>query len=288
MSGAHGSVIVMCPVCDGQRFEDASVAGLALRLCVACGVRIAEFSRPRRIGYAHVDMAAYQRSIAVARRSQSATIVSLVRKHVPSGQWLDVGCGHGYVLEAANAEGFDARGIEPNALAANAGRQRGLHVSDGFLDASIEAADVVSVLDVLEHLEDMHVFADLARAKCRRLLVVKVPSSDGLFYRLAHAFRLRSLVERLWQANYDDPHRVYFNEGALHRFLESHRFEIVSTHYLAEVEAGTVVDRLTLDGAIPTWKARLAVPVVWCINAFERIRGRSDALLVLARPRREP
>jgi SAM-dependent methyltransferase len=278
----------MCPVCDGQRFEDASVAGLALRLCVACGVRIAEFSRPRRTGYADVDMTAYQRSIAVARRSQSTTIVSLVRRHVPSGQWLDVGCGYGYVLEAANAESFDTRGIEPNALAAKAARQRGLTVSEGFLDASTEAADVVSVLDVLEHLEDMHAFAELAHAKCRRLLVVKVPSSDGLCFRLAHAFRLRSLVERLWQANYDDPHRVYFNEGALHRFLESHRFEIVSTHYLAEVEAGTVVDRLTLDGAIPTWKARLAVPVVWCINAFERIRGRSDALLVLARPRREP
>lgn len=278
----------MCPVCDGQRLEDASVAGLSLRHCLTCGLWIAGFAGTKRTGYADVDMHAYLRSIAVARRSQSATIVSLVRRQVPSGQWLDVGSGFGFILDAANAQGYETRGIERNPLAADVARQRGRNVSEGFLDPSSEEADVLSVLDVLEHLEDMHDFAELAHTKCRRLLVVKVPSSDGLFFRLAHALRLRSLVERLWQANYDDPHRVYFNERTLRAFLERHRFEIVSTHYLEEIETNTVVDRLTLDGAIPRWKARLAVPLVACINALERIRGRSDALLVLAKPLATP
>lgn len=38
------------------------------------------------------------------------------------------------------------------------------------------------------------------------------------------------------------------------------------------------------DRAIPRWKAFLAISVVFVINVTERIRGRSDALLILAEP----
>ena len=115
--------------------------------------------------------------------------------------------------------------------------------------------------------------------------MIKVPSSEGLFFRVAHALRIASAVKRLWQSDYASPHTVYFDLPTLTRFLVKHGFDVVASRYLDEVPDGTAVDRLTLDGSMPRWKARLAVPLFFAINRIERMRGKSDALVVLARPR---
>ncbi|HYO79597.1 MAG TPA: hypothetical protein VE010_24235, partial [Thermoanaerobaculia bacterium] len=93
-------------------------------------------------------------------------------------------------------------------------------------------------------------------------------------------------VRRLWQSEYEHPHTVYFDEATLTRFLAKNGFEVLAKRYLDEVPNGTVIDRLTLDGRMPRWKAVLAVPLFFLINAVERLRGKSDALLVIARERR--
>ncbi len=147
-------------------------------------------------------------------------------------------------------------------------------------------ADILSTLDVLEHLDDINAFARLVRRKARTLWVIKVPSSEGLFFKVAHLFRIGSAVRRLWQAEYEHPHTVYFNRLAVTRFLENHGFDVVAVRYLDEVPNGTVADRLALDGRMPRWKARLAVPLVFAINLLERLRGRSDAMVVVALTKR--
>jgi 2-polyprenyl-3-methyl-5-hydroxy-6-metoxy-1,4-benzoquinol methylase len=164
-------------------------------------------------------------------------------------------------------------------------RDRGVAVAHGELSDTTASADVVLSLDVLEHLEDMPSFAQLVKRKTRGLWVIKVPSSDGSFFRIAHALRIRSAVERLWQSRYEHPHRVYFNESALRAFLENHGFDILAIRYLQEMPAHTAIARLTLDGGTPRWKARLAVAAISIINLADRLRGRSDALLVIAKPR---
>ena len=259
------------------------IAGLALRRCSGCGVHIGEFSEPKETSYGSVDSSAYLDSIAFVRRVQSEAIVRFVRAHLAEGAWLDVGCGHGYAVEAATAAGYAARGIEPNVVAAEAARGRGIDVTQGVLSDDTLPADVVSTLDVLEHLDDINSFARLVKRKTRRLWVIKVPSSDGIFFRLAHRFRIASVVQRLWQSRYEHPHLLYFNEAALRTFLEKHGFAVVATRYLQEIPARTAVARLTLDRAMPRWKARLAVPAIALINLVERLRGRSDALLVIAK-----
>ena len=238
----------------------------------------------RRTGtsYADVDRDAYLGSIGSVRRAQGEAIVRIAREHVSGGEWLDVGCGFGYVLDAARAAGFRIRGIEPDAVAAEAARTRLGNVTRGFLDDSAPPADVVSTLDVIEHLDDLPAFAELVKRKTRALWVIKVPSSDGLFFRVAHALRIRSAVERLWQAEYEHPHVVYFDEATLTRFLRNHGFTVIATHYLEEVPTATAVDRLVLGGT-PRWKARLALPVFAAINAIERLLRKSDALVVVAK-----
>jgi SAM-dependent methyltransferase len=272
----------MCPVCRGEQFDGEVLAGVTIRRCLECGLRRSIFARKRGTTYADVDRVAYLQSIGVVRRAQGEEIVAFVREDGGAGEWLDVGCGFGYVLEAARAAGFRVRGIEPDATAAPAARERVGSVEQGVLSEATPAADVLSTLDVLEHLDDINAFAELVKRKTRALWVIKVPSSDGLFFRIAHALRIAPAVERLWQSNYEHPHTVYFDEATLARFLRNHGFEVIAVRYLDEVPTRTAVDRLALAG-MPRWKARLALPVIFAINLIERMRSKSDALVMIAR-----
>lgn len=274
----------MCPVCGGVTRAAKDVAGLTLRRCADCGLWTSEIPGGAGTNYADVDDGAYEQSIGRVRRAQAAEIVAFARAHVEGGEWLDVGCGFGFVLDAACAAGYRVRGIEPDGKAARAANDRLGCVTQGFLEEAAPACDVLSTLDVIEHLHDVDAFAQLVRRKARALWVIKVPSADGLFFRIAHALRLRNAVHRLWQAGYAHPHTLYFDERTLARFLAKHGFAVIATHYVEEMPNGTIVDRLTLDGRMSRIQARLAAPLVAAINLIGRLRRKSDALVVLARP----
>jgi SAM-dependent methyltransferase len=246
-------------------------------------MRMSPVRERHRTSYAEIDVSAYLRSIGSVREAQADDIVAFAREYRATGEWLDIGCGYGYVLDAARNAGFRVRGIEPNDVAAAVARERGIDVSRDPLSETTLPADIVSTLDVLEHLSDINAFANLVKIKATTLWLIKVPSSDGMFYRVAHTLRIHSAVERLWQTHYEHPHLVYFDESTLLRFLRKHGFEIVAQRYLHETPARTIVPRLMLAGDIPLWKAWLAFPVAVAINIIERLRRRSDALMVLVR-----
>lgn len=74
------------------------------------------------------------------------------------GTVLDVGCGPGFLLEAATADGWTADGVDfsPEVCAAAQGRTRGvvrcLDIDDGRLPPY--AYDLILMVDVLRHLRD--------------------------------------------------------------------------------------------------------------------------------------
>jgi hypothetical protein len=90
-------------------------------------------------------------------------------------------------------------------------------------------------------------------------------------------------MRRLWQVDYEFPHAVYFNRRSLVAWLRRHGFTLVDVRYLPEVPLRTIIDRLTHDGDISRARAYLLAPAVGVINVIEWVRGRSDALVVLAR-----
>ena len=62
------------------------------------------------------------------------------------------------------------------------------------------------------------------------LWVIKVPSTEGLYYRLS-AMLARvaprigaTFMRRLWQTDYEFPHTVYFDRPSLQRWLRRHGF----------------------------------------------------------------
>jgi SAM-dependent methyltransferase len=111
------------------------------------------------------------------RRATGRRLVELVGAHrPPPGRLLEVGCGHGLLLDEARALGWDVRGLEP----AEAGRGHardvlGLDVRDATLadlDAAVDGGfDAILMVDVIEHLDD----PVGAVRRCRELL-----SADGV------------------------------------------------------------------------------------------------------------
>jgi SAM-dependent methyltransferase len=136
---------------------------------------------------------------------------------------LDVGCAHGWFLQAAARRGYLTTGLEPDPVIAAQARRDGQSVVSGFFpqDLPDEAVfDVISFHDVFEHLPSPR---EAATACFHRLspggvLVVVLPSSEGVLFRLARLLSrcgLHGPLDRLWQRGFPSPHLSYFHPSAL-------------------------------------------------------------------------
>ena len=297
--------MLACPACEATRFSDRTIVpGLRTHECSSCGLilGVVERSGPAVSEFALVDQEGYLRSVGATRRRQATEILRQLKRHVPPGvRILDVGCSFGFFLERARAAGFRVEGLEPDRQAYDHARRL---LGDGVVrnavldqqNARPASADAVSTLDVIEHIavEDHASFAEMVRTVLAPdgVWVIKVPSSEGLYYKFSDALVRAypslgaSLVRRLWQTRYEYPHLVYFSLPSLSIWLRRFRFDVIGHRYLPEVPLGTIVDRLTTDGDIGRAQAYLAAPAVAGVTLIDALRGRSDALVVFARPGR--
>ncbi|MBI5104304.1 MAG: methyltransferase domain-containing protein, partial [Solirubrobacterales bacterium] len=176
-SDGHGPA--PCRVCGGRlaphlrgRGVELGPAALApsfhepgrhgdLVTCVECGA-VEQTGLPRgralRDAYVAVEDDAYLAD-EPGRRATAARLLDLIAAHVPAGRLLDVGCGHGLLLDEARRRGYDAAGLElSRAAAAHARGVLGLEVHqvalEEFAGAADETFDVVVLADVLEHVDD--------------------------------------------------------------------------------------------------------------------------------------
>jgi SAM-dependent methyltransferase len=80
----------------------------------------------------------------------------LLRLIPPGGRLLDVGCGHGLLLDEARAAGFEAEGLELSRdAAAHARDVLGLTVHEHPLaQHTADPYDAIVLADVIEHLDD--------------------------------------------------------------------------------------------------------------------------------------
>ena len=104
-------------------------------------------------------------------------------------RWLDVGCGAGTLMQAARGRGWDVIGTEVSERAAQTKRAKGFDVRSGELDQLDlpEAAfDVVSIIEVLEHVPDVSALLGESRRLLRPggALYVTTPHGRGISARL--------------------------------------------------------------------------------------------------------
>jgi SAM-dependent methyltransferase len=138
--------------------------------------------------YRETDDAAYLAEEA-GRRATARRLLALVERHAPRGRLLEVGCGHGLLLDEARRRGWTVVGLEPSAASRTHARDAlGLDVRDTtveqFQDGPFEA---VALADVLEHLDDPvgAIRACAARLREGGVLLVVTPDPGSATARVA-------------------------------------------------------------------------------------------------------
>src|SRR5262249_30013694 len=123
-------------------------------------------------GNVHGGYVDYDAEKEAMKSTMHACLAKLSAAHA-KGRLLDIGAATGSFVAMANADGWDAEGLEISPAAVEAGKKKGLRMTQGVLthDSYAEASfDAVTFFDVLEHVPDPNVFL----ADVRRIL-----KSDG-------------------------------------------------------------------------------------------------------------
>jgi 2-polyprenyl-3-methyl-5-hydroxy-6-metoxy-1,4-benzoquinol methylase len=132
------------------------------------------------------------------RRATANRLLDLIAAHVPNGRLLDVGCGHGLLLDEARNRGYETLGLELSREAAKHARDAlNLDVRELPLESFSEGTngdspggfEVVVLADVLEHLDDPVDAIDRCAQLLRPggVLCVVTPDPSSLTAKLAGA-----------------------------------------------------------------------------------------------------
>jgi SAM-dependent methyltransferase len=121
--------------------------------------------------YRDMDDAAYLEE-AEGRRASAARLLDLIGKYVSGGTLLDVGCGHGLLLDEARQRGYMTMGLDLSVTASAYARDvLALDVRSQSLESFVEehpagSMNAIVLADVLEHVDDPIAAVDA----CQRLL----------------------------------------------------------------------------------------------------------------------
>ena len=261
--------VVACPACGGAERELLygglsdqvfAIAGgeWSLQRCSACSSafldpRAAEHALGRLYAgeyYTHVapvepgEPVESQRATELVHRARwfldprfrfaHARLTRHLRLPRAGGRLLDVGCGSGHFVAGACALGWDASGIDTDAVAVAAGRSAGLPLSTTTLEEIAQtqpgSVDVVTMEHVLEHVPDPASFLRAARRVLRPsgTLWLATPNIDAAGH---------TRFGRAWK-HLDPPrHLVIFSSAALEDQLRRAGFRDVQARRSA---SGTI------------------------------------------------
>ena len=247
-----------------EPFLDAALRNqlpeLNLRRCSKCGCLWANDVRQ----WDGVLTEAYQRVVGAYFDSQENDpryvrfykwLEQLVKKHVAGKRILDVGCGDGVFLSTLSDE-WNKQGLEPSTSGASLANRRNLDVTCATLDTSPKRfeADVISALDVIEHVIDPHRFVESFKRHLRPGGVVLLLTGDAGSYAAKVAGPQWSYLR--WCG-----HISVFSQSGLRRLAQSHGFEVL---------AWKRCEHPSSSGTVAWWRVRLLEPM-------RRILGRNKS-----------
>jgi SAM-dependent methyltransferase len=196
--------------------------------CERCGT-VAQPSLPR--GDALLELYRHMRDEHYldeeeGRRVTAGRLLDEIGKHAPRGRLLDVGCGHGLLLDEARRRGYEVEGLELS-LQASAHARDALRLTVhartlGDLVAEPEPPryDVIVLADVIEHLDDPAQAIDHCTALLEPdgVLCLVTPDPGSRTARIAGA--------GWW--GYLPAHTYLLPRRTLRELLERHGFEVMA------------------------------------------------------------
>jgi len=235
MTGANGTAAATCLLCKGRisllhRFGERSVC-----YCPSCEfgqldplptedeLRRLYGSREYFEGSDRVGYAGYAQDAPQFARTFRHKVRDLLAC-TPVRDLLEIGCGPGYFLAAAEEAGIaNAVGIDLNPAAIEAARAAGHRAEVGAIE-QVEADrkyDAIVMFDVLEHITAPVPFLTSVRGHTRE---------GGVLYLMTP--NIRSLLARVsgrrWVSFKIPEHVAYYSPRSIRLLLESAGWEVVS------------------------------------------------------------
>ena len=182
----------------------------------------------------HIDESARTSGLAALRQANFKRLVHLLKTMLPEpgSHLLDVGSAHGWFLEEAAAH-FKVLGIEPDRGVYEKSKANGLPQRVGYFPEALQEGEVFDAIvfnDVIEHIPPIREILKVCHKKLKEggLLLLNIPNSKGIFYRLSRIFiclGIGSPFDRMWQKGLPSPHVHYFNEENLRELVEQMGFK---------------------------------------------------------------
>jgi 2-polyprenyl-3-methyl-5-hydroxy-6-metoxy-1,4-benzoquinol methylase len=248
------------------------VAGyLPIVRCARCGLMM---TSPRdddaTLGRIYTDLAqpSFEQEDAPRRRSVADRLALLEICRRPPGNLLDVGCGTGLFVCAAQNAGWAATGVDASAWAVANGRQRcpGARFRVGLLpdvDFPPGSFDVVTLWDVLEHVPRPVELLERIRSwlALDGWLFLSLPNAGSRIARVMGKHWVLLLREHLW----------YFSPATIATLLSRTDFVVTDVRpKLVSFSLWSIIQRLAQNpGAAGRLAERLAG-----VEVLRRLTGR--------------
>jgi SAM-dependent methyltransferase len=278
-AGQESSTIRECPACKVQTLHAYLFAVNRCRIwqCTSCGLGSADVEDFDPGGYYTADYFSGKHSDGYADylgaervlRGEFAQTVKFMRRFREAGRLLDIGCAYGFFLKEARRF-FEITGIEIAEEAAEACRRAGLPVLSGMADeanmAKVGVVDVITLLDVIEHLAQ----PDETLALCQRqlapggLILITTGDFGSFAARLSGArWRLMTPPQHLW----------FFTRESLRRMAGKLGLSIIHFDHPAKIVPLSLIAfqlrrMLGLPNSRRAGASRIGVPV----NLFDAMR----------------
>ena len=197
----------------------------------------------------------YETELANLRLTYGRCLVGLRRYGAVPGSLLEIGCGRGFLLEEASAQGYSlVRGVEPSrdAVAKSSEQIRPRIVCDLFRPGLFPPAafDVVCMFQVFDHVPEPAALLD----ECLRVL-----RPGGLVLALNHniqAWSARILGQR--SPIIDVEHTFLYSPRTMRRLFERHGFEVLEVRPVWNRYSLQYLSRLApLPPRVQQWGQRL-------------------------------
>ena len=263
-SGATSEIV--CALCEAPMEPDVAPDTFH---CTNCDYFVSKF--PVRINEVErIDEAARERALKPIRLANFRQLLNECADLLPKGTTLlDVGCAHGWFMEAATSRGLTCYGIEPDLEMAQRARSTGHEVIAGFFPDAMPTRlrfNAITFNDVFEHLPDV---TGIVRSLPGYLVpggivIVNLPVASGPIFRIVRAvarFGIIGPLDRMWQTGLPSPHLSYFKAPALLLFFERSGFDLVRCGELQSVGLDGLYDRIRYDRSI----GRIGAAVMYII-----------------------
>jgi len=205
--------------------------------------------------------------------------------YVPSGSFLDVGCGAGHYLLEMQQVGWDATGVELSPDACLAAKKAGLTVYQGHLEDmefSNNAFDIVRMSDVFEHLPYPHqTLKEISRIlKSNGQIEITLPNLNAWTFKLFHEYWFPLEIPR---------HLFHHTPKSIELLVKQHGLQIKELNIWSHKEVDIIPSlQWLLQERLPLLYQLLNYKLVWKIirkcfaipKAIASIKGQGSAMTI--------